>query len=156
VLELGYGPGLGVEAALGRLRTGSLTGIDHSDTMRRMAARRVSRHPSPVSPCLRVGDAQALPLDVGIFDKIFCCNVWLFWKEPVAVLAQLRTHLAPGGTIAITHLPRHGGATQDTAIAAGASIAAQLTQAGYTEVRQEVLELEPVPAVCVLATTGQA
>ena len=153
VLELGYGPGLGIEAAMARLGGGQIVGLDHSATMRTMAMRRV-RRPSPdVSVDLRVGDAQQLPDDIGTFDKIFSCNVWLFWREPVAVFQQLRDHLAPGGTMAVTHLPRHGNATRDTALAAAATIASQLEAAGYVDIRHEILDIEPVPAVCVLATT---
>lgn len=34
----------------------------------------------------------------------------------------------------------------------GLGIQAVLERAGYTEIRHELLELDPVPAVCVLAT----
>jgi ubiquinone/menaquinone biosynthesis C-methylase UbiE len=156
VLELGYGPGLGIEAVLDRLPDGPgrVVGVDHSPTMQAMAARRVRGHPSPVRPELLVGDAAALPPRLGEFDKVFSCNVWLFWSDPVAVLAGHRAHLAPGGTLAVTHLPRHGGAGRAAALAAGDRIAAQLAEAGYRDIRQEVLELDPVPAVSVLATAG--
>jgi SAM-dependent methyltransferase len=149
VLELGYGPGLGLAAALAHLDTGRLVGLDHSATMRDMARRRLG--PSSGRVELLVGDAQALPADIGTFDKVFSCNVWLFWTEPVAVLSALRTHLAPGGTMAVTHLPRHGGATRDATLKAGATITGQLEQAGYHDIRQEILDIDPVPAVCVLA-----
>jgi SAM-dependent methyltransferase len=155
VLELGYGPGLGIEAALTDLPRGQVVGVDHSDTMRRMATKRIRSHPhaDDVHVDLRVGDAQGLPTDIGTFDKIFSCNVWLFWREPVAVFEQLRPHLKPGGTIAVTHLPRHGDATRDTTMAAATAIRAQLESAGYVGIRHEMLDIEPVPAVCVLATS---
>jgi ubiquinone/menaquinone biosynthesis C-methylase UbiE len=153
VLELGYGPGLGIAAVLDRLESGEVVGVDHSTTMRSMAARRLRTHPSAIVPDLRVGDVEALPDELGVFDKIFSCNVWLFWRDQVAVLERLRGHLTPGGTMAVTHLPRHGNATRDSALDAGRTIAAQLEEAGYDDIRQEVLELDPVPAVCVLATT---
>lgn len=152
VLELGYGPGIGIEAVVERLGTGTVVGLDHSPAMRRMASRRVRGLGRDVTVDLRVGDAQAPPDDLGTFDRIFSCNVWLFWKEPVAVLERLRSNLAPGGTMAVTHLPRQDGATRDTALAAASTIAAQLEEAGYLDVRREVLDLEPVPVVCVLAT----
>ncbi|HEY5876036.1 MAG TPA: class I SAM-dependent methyltransferase, partial [Ilumatobacteraceae bacterium] len=153
ILELGYGPGLGLEAALVRLSTGRLVGLDHSTTMRNMAARRLRAVRSPVQPDLRVGSAEALPDDLGTFDKVFSCNVWLFWKDPVTVLGQLRGHLAPGATVAVTHLPRHGGATRETTIRAAHTISAQFVEAGYSALRHELLELDPAPAVCVLATS---
>lgn len=152
VLELGYGPGLGIEAALAHLRTGTLVGLDHSDTMRKMATKRIHAARPKAQPDLRIGDAQALPDDIGVFDKIFSCNIWLFWKDPVTVFENLREHLAQGGTLAVTHLPRQGQATRETSLTAAARITEQLTQAGYSEIRQELLEGERIPAVCVLAT----
>jgi cyclopropane fatty-acyl-phospholipid synthase-like methyltransferase len=152
VLELGYGPGLGIEAALAHVRTGTVVGIDHSDAMRKMATRRIRAVHPEVQPDLRLGDAQGLPDDIGVFDKIFSCNVWLFWKDPVSVFEDLREHLAQGGTLAVTHLPRHGPATDETSLKAAASITEQPTQAGYSDIRQELLQVDPIPAVCVLAT----
>jgi trans-aconitate methyltransferase len=154
VLELGYGPGLGIEAAQALLSTGTLVGLDHSNTMRKMTTRRVRHARGHVLPDLRIGDAQALPADIGTFDKIFSCNVWLFWSQPVTVFEQLRAHLSPGATLAVTHLPRHGNATRETALAAAARITEQLEQARYSNIRVEILEIEPVPAVCVLAIRG--
>lgn len=156
VLELGYGPGLGIEAALGRLRTGSIVGVDHSATMRRMAARRARAAGGAVQPDLRIGDAGNLAPDIGTFDKIFSCNVWLFWQDPVGVFERLRDHLAPGGTVAVTHLPRHGGAGRDTSLGAAAAIADLLTRAGYRDIRRQILELDPAPAVCALASPAQS
>jgi SAM-dependent methyltransferase len=156
VLELGYGPGLGLEAAARRVTTGRLVGVDHSETMRNMAAKRLAKANGKVGVDLRVGDVERPLGDIGEFDKIFSCNVWLFWKDPVAVFRDLREHLAPNGTIAVTHLPRHGGATRESTLKAGAAITAQLTEAGYTGIRQELLEFEPVPMVCVLATPDTA
>lgn len=152
VLELGYGPGVGIEAALAQVRDGRVVGLDHSETMQAMATKRARSAGGTIEPELLVGDAASLPADLGTFDKIFSCNVWLFWDDPVAVLRGLRRHLAPGGTMAVTHLPRHGGSDRATTMAAGESIAGQLAEAGYGDIRHHVLDIEPVPAVCVLAT----
>jgi cyclopropane fatty-acyl-phospholipid synthase-like methyltransferase len=154
VLELGYGPGLGIEAALRHLSTGRVVGIDHSATMQKMASKQLRSLDTHVEVELRLGNVEAPLGDIGEFDKIFSCNVWLFWKDPVQVLKNLREHLAPGGTIAVTHLPRQPGATRETTMKAGALIGAQLSEAGYSHVRQELLDLEPVPVVCVLASNN--
>jgi cyclopropane fatty-acyl-phospholipid synthase-like methyltransferase len=154
VLELGYGPGLGIEAAVGHLSTGRVVGIDHSATMQKMASKRLRALNTRVEVELRLGNVEAPLGNIGEFDKIFSCNVWLFWKDPVQVLKTLRGHLAPGGTIAVTHLPKQTGATRETTMKAGALISAQLSEAGYSQVRQELLDREPVPVVCVLASNS--
>lgn len=156
VLELGYGPGLGVEAVLRHVTNGRVVGLDHSTTMQRMASRRLRRGKTGSNYELRIGDAEHLPAELGAFDKIFSCNVWLFWKHPDDVFVTLRDHLAPGGTLAVTHLPRHGDATRETTLEAAAAITSQLRQAGFTQIRHEILELHPVPAVCVLTTKPEA
>jgi trans-aconitate methyltransferase len=156
VLELGYGPGLGVEAVLQHVTNGRVVGLDHSGTMQRMASRRLRRGKTGSNYELHIGDAQHLPAELGAFDKIFSCNVWLFWKHPGDVFVTLRDHLAPGGTLAVTHLPRHGDATRETTLEAAATISSQLRQAGFTQIRHEILELLPVPAVCVLTTKPEA
>jgi len=153
VLELGFGPGLGLQAVRDRLPSGRLVGVDHSATMLAMARRRLRAAGGDGVPAeLRLGDAAALPADLGVFDKVFSCNVWLFWRDPVAVLTGLRAHLAPGATVAVTHLPRHGGADRAATTRAGDAITAHLAEAGYLAPRRELLELAPAPAVCVLAT----
>ena len=40
VLEVGYGPGLAIERIAARTRQGLVVGVDHSELMRRQAARR--------------------------------------------------------------------------------------------------------------------
>jgi cyclopropane fatty-acyl-phospholipid synthase-like methyltransferase len=156
VLELGYGPGLGIQAALQRVTSGRVVGIDHSTTMQRMASRRLRRRKTSTNYELRIADAEHLPAELGTFDKIFSCNVWLFWNHPDDVFVTLRDHLAPGGVLAVTHLPRHGDATRDTTLEAAATITSQLRKAGFTQIRHEILEVHPVPAVCVLTTKSAA
>ena len=114
------------------------------------------RHATSTNHDLRVGDADHLPTDIGTFDKIFSCNVWLFWKNPTNVFVALREHLAPGGTLAVTHLPRHGDATRESTLQAATAITTQLRHAGFTEIRQEILELQLLPAVCALTTKPEA
>lgn len=59
--------------------------------------------------------------------------------------------LRPGGRIALVSQPRCPGATATTSAVAVNWLAAQLTEAGFEDIRVETLDLDP-PAVCVLAT----
>ena len=52
--------------------------------------------------------------------------------------------------MAVTHLPRHGGAHAETTIRAADTITAQLVDAGFRRAPPGALELDPVPAGCVL------
>lgn len=148
VLELGYGPGLGIEAALDATPEGHVVGIDHSSTMRAMATKRNATAIRNGRAALLVGDAQDPPPDLGTFDAIFCCNVWLFWPDPDTTIERLTHLLEPTGTLAITHLPRHGSPTPDDTNKAAQRIEQQMHQAGLVNVERAYLHLDPAPAVC--------
>jgi len=152
VLELGYGPGLGIQAALDAAPVGHVIGIDHSSTMRSMAANRNATALREGRATLLIGDAQDPPADLGVFDAIFCCNVWLFWNDPAVTIERLANMLEPAGTLAITHLPRHGAPSADDTDRAARLIEEQMHEAGLHGVERTYLLLEPAPAVCV---TGQ-
>jgi SAM-dependent methyltransferase len=149
VLELGHGPGVGVERALAVVgRDGRVVGLERSATMRSMTARRNRTAIREGRLSLQVGDAAAPPADLGGFDAIFSSNVWLFWSDPVAVLRAYHGHLVPGGRMAVTFRPPHPDAGPVEALAAGERIAAQLDEAGYADVRVEQIPIGDVPAVC--------
>ena len=149
VLELGYGPGLGIEAAVDATPEGHVVGIDHSSTMRAMAAKRNAPAIRSGRATLLVGDAQDSPPDLGTFDAVFCCNVWLFWTDPDTTIKRLGELLEPSGKLAITHLPRHGNATDDDTNEAAERIEQQMHDAGLLNVERAYLRLDPAPAVCV-------
>lgn len=153
VLEIGYGPGVGLEAAARAVgEGGEVVGIDHSVTMRRMASRRLRRSRLATGVDLRVGDITAeLPTDLGTFDAVFSCNVWLFWPDQVATLRARRSLVRPGGTMAVTLRPRTPHPTRQTTIDAGRLITDQLEEAGYTDIATHVIELGDIPATCVIA-----
>lgn len=154
VLEVGFGPGLGIAAALTAAPGVTVVGLDHSSTMRTATARRCASAVRDGRLSLRVGDAQAPPGDLGTFDAIFSCNVWLFWDDPVDTLARLVAFLEPGGQLAVTHLPRHGDADSSVTAEAGDLIETQLKEIGLVGVERHTLALDPAPAVCVIARSA--
>lgn len=150
VLEVGFGPGLAIEA-MSRLATrGKVFGIDHSTVMVRRATRRnrAAIHSGRVD--LRLASADKLPTLDGPLDVILAVNSMGFWSDPSACLKELRGRLRPGGRIAIASQPRCPGATSQTSQRAAQEIQAALTDAGYVRTRVETLPLAP-PVVCVLA-----
>jgi SAM-dependent methyltransferase len=151
VLEVGYGPGLGVEAALAVSPDIMVVGFDHSSTMKKTAARRNDTAIGDGRLDLLVGDAQDPPGGLGLFDAVFSCNVWLFWDDPVDTLSRLAALLEPGGQLAVTHLPRHGNADAAATAEAGDRIETQLKEIGLVDVERHTLDLDPAPAVCVIA-----
>jgi ubiquinone/menaquinone biosynthesis C-methylase UbiE len=150
VLEVGFGPGLAVARAAELATAGKVVGIDHSELMLRQASRRNAEAMRAGRVELLLGSANALPRFDESFDKVLAVNVFMFWKDPVSVLAGLRHAMKPGGVIALTLQPRRRGATADDTRAAAERIAGSLRAAGFGELQTEILEMAPVPAACVL------
>jgi hypothetical protein len=117
-------------------------------TRRNAAAIRQGRGRQPL------GSAAELPTFEAPFDKVLAVNVFMFWRDPVAVLSRLRDRMRPGGTIALTVQPRRPGATRDDTLSAAEGMTAALGAAGFEGVRSEILEMPPVPAACVLGQRG--
>jgi SAM-dependent methyltransferase len=151
VLELGYGPGLGLQAALAAAPRGRVVGLDHSKTMHTTAGRRNAEALHAGRLTLHIGDAQQPPAGIGTFDAIFSCNVWLFWRDQLATVTGLFDLLNPGGQLAITHLPRHDNAGQTDTDEAADRIETQMRAAGYADIERHYLDLSLAPAACVIA-----
>jgi SAM-dependent methyltransferase len=153
VLELGFGPGIAIEATARRATRGLVVGVDHSEVMVRQATRRNRAAVRAGRVDLRLGSAEELPAFDAPFDKILAVNSLMFWDDPVARLKELRARLRPGGRIAIAYQPRGPQATDETAGRAGEEIAGHFTTAGFTDVRVETLPLKPTNVVCVLGVS---
>ena len=149
VLELGFGPGLGIRGAAERAHRGEVFGVDHSAVMLRQASKRNSAAISAGRVKLQLASVDALPDFPAQFDKIFGVNVHMFWSDAAAVIAELLVLLQPGGTLALTFQPRKPGATDADTAQAGDKLTDLLVRGGFEQVRTEVLKLTP-SAVCVL------
>jgi SAM-dependent methyltransferase len=107
VLEFGFGPGYAVERIAGKLESGRITGIDHSEVMLRQARRRNADAIALGKVkllCWPVTDLKRLQVP---FDRVFSANVAQFWDDRVAVFREILRLIAPRGRGATTYQPRH-------------------------------------------------
>jgi ubiquinone/menaquinone biosynthesis C-methylase UbiE len=149
VLEVGFGPGIAIEAFAEALPHGHVYGIDHSEVMVRQATRRNRKAVRSGIVELTRTSVDELPALGQPLDAILAVNSMWFWPEPAKRLNELRSLLRSGGRIAITSQPRWKGATADTSRAQAADTQSALDAAGFTNMRVETLDLEP-PVVCVI------
>jgi SAM-dependent methyltransferase len=149
VLEVGFGPGLAMEAIARLAVDGYVCGIDHSEVMLKQASKRNSDAERSGRVDLRLGSAESLPTFEEPFDKILAVNTIQFVADAVECLRSWLHLLRPAGRIAIAHQPRCPGATDETSATRGRQLAAQLTQAGFSDVRVQTKKLKPA-VVCVL------
>jgi SAM-dependent methyltransferase len=99
VLDLGCGPGfttLDLLDAVGP--TGGAVGVDVSDAMLGVAARRCAGHPGAR---FVPGDATALPVEDGRFDAALAVQVLEYVADVPAALAELHRALHPGGRLVV-------------------------------------------------------
>jgi SAM-dependent methyltransferase len=156
VLELGFGPGVAIQRAAELAVRGTVAGVDHSALMLRQATRRNAKAIETGRMDLRLGSAERLPDFGSRFDKVFAVNVFMFWREPVSVLRGVHATMKAGATIALTFQPRRRGATEEDTRSGAECMAGALRDAGFTDVRVEILEISPVSAACVLGRSAPA
>jgi ubiquinone/menaquinone biosynthesis C-methylase UbiE len=103
VLEIGFGPGYGIQRAASLATQGRVAGVDFSQTMLEQATRRnaVAIDEGLVELCL--GDATALLYPDNTFHKVFATNVIYFWTDPLANLRELHRVMKPRPPCRVRH-----------------------------------------------------
>ena len=127
VLEVGFGPGVGIELMAERVSGGCVAGIDSS---REMVAQATSRNSDAVAGGrvdLRHGTVQALPFADGTFDKALAINSMQVWPDAGSGLQEIRRVLRVGGKVALG-FTAYSGQPKD-------GVTELLTTAGFTEVQ---------------------
>jgi ubiquinone/menaquinone biosynthesis C-methylase UbiE len=155
VLEIGFGPGIGIQELCRIASMGTVTGIDRSSLMVRTATRRNRDAISSGRARLVEASVEHLPSLDARYDKILDVNTFQFWNDQVATLSALRSLMNPEGIIAIAHQPRHSGAKREDTLAMGKLIADAMVSSGIAIVKTEILETRPVPTICMLGRNAQ-
>ena len=147
VLEIGCGAGVAVGLVCGRLGAGRITAIDRSEAMTALASRRKREHVASGKAVIRTAALHQLNAGGERFDRVLAVNVGLFRAHAAVEAAALRRLLAPGGRLYLVHQPPVASKTPRLA-----DETVRLLAAHGFRVR-EVLrrEMEPAPAVCVIA-----
>ncbi|KAL4623831.1 hypothetical protein GN956_G18752, partial [Arapaima gigas] len=104
VLEVGYGPGLGLLAAAPLLfkPKGKLIGVDYSEYMYKMASEQTKDLIASGKVTLHLARVEAMPLEDSSVDKVFHCNCYYFWPDLKAGTSELRRVMKPGGLMVTT------------------------------------------------------
>lgn len=125
-------------------------GVDHSDLMVGQASKRNHRAVRAGRLTVIEGTIDDVPGHLTPFDKAFSINIIQF-VDMHTFIARVRAMLKPGGLLATTYQPRVKNATRDDAVRMGDRLRAVLANEGFGDVRIEEIDMNPVPAVCVLA-----
>lgn len=149
VLEVGCGHGVAVSLLCERLTSGRITAIDRSPKMIALAERRNREHVDAGRAVLQAVALEDADLGDERFDKVFAFNCAPFWLQPQAALDTVGRHLAPGGALHVFWDARR---SQGTGRDLAELLADRIRAGGWTVDQTLVREdLQPVPAVCVIA-----
>jgi SAM-dependent methyltransferase len=127
LLEIGPGPGVGVELAATQAHRGRVVGVDPSETMLVMAHRRNRAQIESGRVEFRLGTIDQLPFADDTFDAAMAINCIHLWPDPVRGLKELLRTLRPNGRMAVA-ISRFSYASPD-------GFEAQLSESGFTDVR---------------------
>ncbi|XP_059828804.1 arsenite methyltransferase-like isoform X1 [Hypanus sabinus] len=97
VLELGFGPGLGLQEAARRLThpPGKLYGLDISEYMHDVASERMRAEIQTGKVKLFVGSVEQIPLEDGVVDRVYHCNCYYFWPDLRVGSREIRRVMKP-------------------------------------------------------------
>ncbi|OAE99054.1 methyltransferase type 11 [Bradyrhizobium centrolobii] len=127
VLEVGFGPGVGIQLALERITDGWVAGIDQSPEMVRQAAARNASALRDAKADLRYGSVERLPFADEMFDKAFAINSMQVWGDARTGLREVWRVLKSGGNLALCFTV-NSGQSKD-------GIVESLAAAGFAQVR---------------------
>lgn len=124
VLEVGFGPGVAIEALAQAVPRGRVCGVDPSAQMVLMAQRRNRAPVEAGQVTLALGTAAHLPWPDATFDRALCVNNLQLWPDAGAGLREVLRVLKPGGRFAVAFAHR--------ALQAEAGWLEWLSDAGFT------------------------
>jgi ubiquinone/menaquinone biosynthesis C-methylase UbiE len=101
VLDVGCGHGRSLLELADRALGGKVVGVDSSELMIEIAARRNRSLIDTGCVELALASADSLPLPDNSFDKILCVHVLYFWKDLDTSLHEIARVLTPGGRLAL-------------------------------------------------------
>lgn len=142
VLEVGFGPGVGIQLLARSASAGYIAGIDASQEMVEQAAARNAHGIERGRVDLRHGAVERLPFADHTFDKALAINSMQVWPDAAAGLRAMRRVIKPGGTIALGFTPYAG---QPKSAVTPALMAAGFTEAHVVETGQGFCALASKP-----------
>lgn len=97
ILEIGYGPGLGVQHIAKNFSSCQIVGIDFSELMHKKASKRNKQYIEQNRVDLLFGDFIDTEINTKDFDKIYCLNVVYFWDNLQKPFEKIKSLLKKEG-----------------------------------------------------------
>jgi ubiquinone/menaquinone biosynthesis C-methylase UbiE len=127
VLEVGFGPGVGIALLAKSASSGHVAGVDPSKEMVTQARARNAAAIATGLVDLRQGSVERLPFDNDLFDAVMAINSMQVWPDATAGLREVRRVMRVGGRIALG-FTSYSGQSRD-------GLLSTLSAAGFAEPR---------------------
>jgi SAM-dependent methyltransferase len=151
VLEIGFGPGRGIQLIADRAIRGITVGIDPSPVMMRQATKRNASSIAAGRVELREGAMPNLPFRDESFDKVLSVNNVMLWPNPESSLAEIRRVMKLNGRLVIALNPRWA-KTHEDVVDMGHEMLEMVAEAGFVDITTDIRQdLKPAGAVTVIA-----
>lgn len=155
VLELGCGPGLGVQFAL-EAGAGGVLALDHSIEMIHQAERRNRPATKDGRVAFRLGGLETLRREDSPLDAALLVNVVHFLPDRMQAFDVIADLLNEKGRLVVVYQPRLR-TVSETELEEGADeLAAEMREIGFTDIACHRLQLSPNPALCVVGRAPDA
>jgi ubiquinone/menaquinone biosynthesis C-methylase UbiE len=105
VLEVGFGPGVGIELLASAASMGKVAGIDPSKEMVEQASARNAAAIRPGAVDLHQGSVESMPFEDSSFDTALAINGMQVWPDVPAGLREICRVLTGGGRVALGFTP---------------------------------------------------
>ncbi|MHA6487731.1 class I SAM-dependent methyltransferase [Bacillus cabrialesii] len=147
ILEVGFGPGYCMQQMLKRERSVQLHGVDVSEAMMKLAARRLKSK----GVRLMQGSIETFPLTASFYDKVISVNNYTIWNDQTKGVKQIYRALKPGGRAAITMQPREADASPERTKSFAKQMIADFKAAGFEDIELQFKHIKPELSVCATA-----
>lgn len=140
VIEIGFGPGIGIQSAAARTPDGFVAGVDYSEVMVELALNQNAEDVEAGNVELRFGSVDDLPYEDGTFDLAFSINSMQVWPNPIEGLEEIRRVLKPSGRVVLGFTPSAGQSSDE--------LQPLLSDGGFDNIRIEEKEM----GICAIAS----
>ena len=146
ILEIGCGTGLAVELVAAKLAGGTITAVDRSEAMIKLASNRNSQYIASNKAKLITGEFSRLRFGAQSFNKIFAFNVGLLLKNSKKEFDAVRSWLTTDGRLYIFYQPPFEKTKQ-----IAKEVNEHLKENNFTIVDTVFKKLNPASAFCIVA-----
>lgn len=150
ILEIGCGTGILAEQVANKLTGGTITAIDKSMPMIKIASRRNHQFIQIGKANFIVSEFEKAELYNNSFDKILGFNVNLFWKDPKKEFELIKSYLKHKGHLYIFYQ-----APYQIDIKAAQPLIEKLQNNSFRIVERIFKKMIPASAFCIVAKANQ-